>query len=206
MSGDAVIIPLLPSGLFIPSYDPSTPGYLFKFPFNPSASPLRNPARQEAPHPHQIVEVDVPGSGREIFVPDLGSDVVARLKISGEGKDLRWAQIESIEIKGDEGGGPRHILVSKDGESPSHLVESAFTFSFSLVEVAISLAIARPDLPSLLSLSLTSLLSQAPLHNQRAPPNCHPHPHLPSQTHLQDLHRPSSSLLPPQQRNCRLLS
>lgn len=120
MSGDAVIIPLLPSGLFIPSYDPSTPGYLFKFPFNPSASPLRNPARQDAPHPHQIVEVDVPGSGREIFVPDLGSDVVARLKISGEGKDLKWAQVESIEIKGDEGGGPRHILVSKDGESTSH--------------------------------------------------------------------------------------
>ncbi|KAL7413074.1 Lactonase, 7-bladed beta-propeller-domain-containing protein [Mrakia frigida] len=116
MSGDAVIIPLLPSGFFIPSFDPSTPGYLYKFPFNPSDSPLRNPDRQDAPHPHQIVEVEVEGSGREIFVPDLGSDVVARLRIVGEGKDLKWEQVDSIEIKGDEGGGPRHILVSKDAK------------------------------------------------------------------------------------------
>lgn len=49
-------------------------------------------------------------------MPDLGGDSVFRLEVTGEGEGLSWKLKEGIEIKGDEGGGPRHILVSSDGE------------------------------------------------------------------------------------------
>lgn len=117
MTSSVLLIPLLPSGLFLPSFDPKTEGYLFTFPFTSTTSPLRNLTRQDAPHPHQVVEVDVPGKGREIFVPDLGDDAVHRLKIVGEGKNMKWERVDTVRINGDEGGGPRHVVVSKDGES-----------------------------------------------------------------------------------------
>ncbi|KDR69871.1 hypothetical protein GALMADRAFT_255713 [Galerina marginata CBS 339.88] len=60
-----------------------------------------NKSRQESSHPHQVI---VHEEYQELFVPDLGSDSVRRLKKSEGGT---WKLIGHIGFEG--GGGPRHV-------------------------------------------------------------------------------------------------
>ncbi|MDX6323045.1 MAG: 6-phosphogluconolactonase, partial [Propionibacteriaceae bacterium] len=58
--------------------------------------------RQEAPHAHQVVL-----DGDEILVPDLGTDLVHRLRIDDAGRLSRAAAPVSLPA----GSGPRHLVV-----------------------------------------------------------------------------------------------
>lgn len=66
-----------------------------------------NAQRQGAAHPHQIV----PDSGSEVFyVPDLGSDVIRRLRLRTA--DGQFEEMESLSFTSLlPGGGPRHIVL-----------------------------------------------------------------------------------------------
>lgn len=110
MGSSVLLIPLLPNGLFSPAEDHT----LIELPFHPTQSPLRNMDRQDKPHPHQAVHVVVDGE-YEVWVPDLGGDKVWRLKITTEQGKMGFKIKEGEDLVGDEGGGPRHILVSEDG-------------------------------------------------------------------------------------------
>ncbi|KAL7413148.1 Lactonase, 7-bladed beta-propeller-domain-containing protein [Mrakia frigida] len=114
-SGSAIAIPLDSNGLFLNSTvnatSDGTSPYLYTFPFVPTTTPLRDVTRQEASHPHQLIEV---GSDREFLVNDLGQDKIWKLKLVGEGASLTWELVVGLELTGDEGGGPRHALVSND--------------------------------------------------------------------------------------------
>lgn len=59
---------------------------------------------QEAPHMHMVLEIS-PGV---ILVPDLGSDVVWELKVSGRGKLSKRGM-----VKVEKGDGPRHAVLHK---------------------------------------------------------------------------------------------
>ena len=68
-----------------------------------------NPDRQDTSHPHQIIE----GPGDVLFVPDLGCDrvwVVHRDSASDSGLKITG------HLQCPKGSGPRHGVVSKDGE------------------------------------------------------------------------------------------
>lgn len=53
-------------------------------------------------------------------MPDLGQDTIWRLAVIEEGETIRWELKEGEPLKGDEGGGPRHIVVTDNGAlSPS---------------------------------------------------------------------------------------
>lgn len=111
MTGGSVFLqPLAANGSFS-----SSPGTLIKFPYKNTTTPLRNPSRQEASHPHEVVEVLINGT-REVWVPDLGQDTIWRLAVIEEGETIRWELKEGEPLKGDEGGGPRHIVVTDNGE------------------------------------------------------------------------------------------
>lgn len=66
---------------------------------------LGEPARQDRPHPHQVLVV-----GGELVVPDLGADLVRRFRIDAHGVG---DEIGSYPL--DAGTGPRHAAVAKDG-------------------------------------------------------------------------------------------
>ena len=81
-----------------------------EFPFTyKDAKTAPNPERQEASHPHQVVE-----HNGTLYVPDLGSDRIWLVKREGE-SGLR---IDGY-LQAPEGSGPRHVVVSKDCKSPS---------------------------------------------------------------------------------------
>lgn len=63
------------------------------------------PARQDRPHPHQVLVV-----GDKLVVPDLGADRVRRFRIDEHGVG---DEIGSYPL--DVGTGPRHAAVAKDG-------------------------------------------------------------------------------------------
>lgn len=73
----------------------------------PRDLPARIHNRQEAPHSHQIVI-----HGDEIIVPDLGSNVVWRLRYS----DGQWETVRSVNGF-EEGDGPRHAVLHPNGKS-----------------------------------------------------------------------------------------
>ena len=81
------------------------PGELWKLalPFE-AGRPGRDPSRQEASHPHQIVFNPLNTIEKELLVPDLGSDKVWQLT---KGSDGHWA-IRGF-ISAEIGGGPRHV-------------------------------------------------------------------------------------------------
>ncbi|PPQ91256.1 hypothetical protein CVT25_006373 [Psilocybe cyanescens] len=60
-----------------------------------------NKSRQEGSHPHQVILHE---EYQEVFVPDLGSDCVSRLKKSNDGS---WKLAGHVGI--EAGGGPRHV-------------------------------------------------------------------------------------------------
>ncbi|CDZ98813.1 WD40/YVTN repeat-like-containing domain [Phaffia rhodozyma] len=111
LGSSVLLIPLLPTGLFSPEEDHT----VVKLPFNPTDSPLRDLDRQEKPHPHQVVSVVVDGEF-EVWSPDLGSDKVWRFKITTVDGKMGFKLKEDESLTGDEGGGPRHILVSSDAK------------------------------------------------------------------------------------------
>lgn len=61
-----------------------------------------DPERQEAPHAHQVVV-----QGSEIWVPDLGTDVIRRLRVDDEGLLTEAAAPIALPA----GSGPRHLVV-----------------------------------------------------------------------------------------------
>ncbi|KAK3625453.1 hypothetical protein LTR56_014292 [Elasticomyces elasticus] len=63
--------------------------------------PAANPARQDAPHPHEAI---LDPTGQYILVPDLGADVVRIF--SWDSKSLDLKQLASLEVA--PGSGPRH--------------------------------------------------------------------------------------------------
>jgi 6-phosphogluconolactonase (cycloisomerase 2 family) len=144
MGGSVSLLPLAENGLFTNNGSDIT---TVELPFRNGSSPLRvgkfvsrispipsfdlpadcffssptGPAsRQDGSHPHEVVEVKANGSS-EVWVPDLGSDVVWRLQLEENSSPITWKLKVGEELKGDEGGGPRHIIVSEDGQSISHL-------------------------------------------------------------------------------------
>lgn len=124
--GSCVIVPLNSTGLFpVSTTDAPTESspYLYTFPFVPTTTPLRNLGRQESSHPHQLVEVSA--EDREFWVNDLGQDKVWKLRVVGEGNDLSWESVGELELTGDEGGGPRHSVVSEDSQCRISLVISS---------------------------------------------------------------------------------
>ncbi|KAL7415319.1 Lactonase, 7-bladed beta-propeller-domain-containing protein [Mrakia frigida] len=130
-SSSVTYLPLdVETGLFLTS-EP-TPNQILNLPFTPL--PL-NHERQEAPHPHQIVLH--PNEEREIFVPDLGGNLVWRLLWEG-GADGRW--IVAGKVDGfEDGQGPRHSAVHPDGN-----------FLYTLTEMASALVVhSLPPLDSL---------------------------------------------------------
>lgn len=110
--GSVFLQPLEADGSFS-----SAPGNLIKFPFKPTKTPLRNENRQEASHPHEVVEVVVESGRAEIWVPDLGQDKVWRLALEEKAGVISWKLQEGAHVAGDNGGGPRHIVVGDKGAS-----------------------------------------------------------------------------------------
>ncbi|KAH9485787.1 putative 6-phosphogluconolactonase [Psilocybe cubensis] len=84
-------------------------GKPLKFAASPSIVQLSgvgpNKSRQESSHPHQVILHE---EYQEIFVPDLGSDCVCRLK---KDKDGSWKLAGHVGI--EAGGGPRHVAFYK---------------------------------------------------------------------------------------------
>jgi len=69
-----------------------------------------NPARQEGPHPHQILPAP---DGCHVYVPDLGLDRLVCYRLDTEKGWLikdNWQDIESMP-----GQGPRHAVFNKNG-------------------------------------------------------------------------------------------
>jgi hypothetical protein len=110
--GSVFLQPLEADGSFS-----SAPGNLIKFPFEPTTTPLRNENRQEASHPHEVVEVAIEGGKTEIWVPDLGQDKIWRLELEEKAGVASWKLKEGTHVAGDDGGGPRHIVVGDKGAS-----------------------------------------------------------------------------------------
>ncbi|ODN97479.1 hypothetical protein L198_04046 [Cryptococcus wingfieldii CBS 7118] len=115
VSGNVTLLPLSPDGLFAelkPSHS-----------WTPPHAPQKH-HRQQSSHVHQIVLFE-----DEIIVPDLGSNVVWRLKWDGQEIQLKG------EIGGfEEGDGPRHCVIHPDGlyiyvlsEISSHLTVHALS-------------------------------------------------------------------------------
>ncbi|ELZ19997.1 6-phosphogluconolactonase [Halosimplex carlsbadense 2-9-1] len=70
-----------------------------------------NADRQADPHPHSAV----PGpDGRSLYVPDLGTDEVARYRIDADEDRLRPADPPGVTLP--PGTGPRHLAFGPDGE------------------------------------------------------------------------------------------
>lgn len=130
-SGSVALLPLDPStGLFLNT----TSSQLYTFPFTPSTSPLRNLVRQEASHPHQIIEVpssEDNATASTFFVNDLGQDKVWKFKIAGgnTGTEQKLEADGAVELKGEEGAGVRHSVVR--GELP-RVVALFVSLSFPL--------------------------------------------------------------------------
>lgn len=77
--------------------------------------------RQEASHPHQVAPHP---SGKELLIPDLGSDKIWRLEKEEESGSWKVAG----EIAAKPGYGPRHLVVKGEfgvhmwpGARPTHL-------------------------------------------------------------------------------------
>jgi 6-phosphogluconolactonase (cycloisomerase 2 family) len=87
-----------PTGPFTPF-----PDITFSF-----GSPGPNPARQDAPHPHQII---LDPTGKYVLVPDLGSDAVHVFYI--DPTTFQLCRRDSLSAEG--GSGPRHGVFGKDG-------------------------------------------------------------------------------------------
>lgn len=68
------------------------------------------PARQKAPHPHQLTTL----SDGQLLITDLGADLLRRMRIDPSGRLLptgRWAT--------PPGAGPRHLVLLPDPQQPS---------------------------------------------------------------------------------------
>lgn len=68
-----------------------------------------NSLRQEGPHAHQTV---VHPNRKDIFVPDLGIDLVKTYKLN----DTALIAIKNNDIAVEKGGGPRHLVFNKKGD------------------------------------------------------------------------------------------
>ena len=79
------------------------------FPYVYKDTTAPNPDRQDTPHPHQIIE----GPDGEIIVPDLGNDRVWILH--RDSKEETGLKIVGY-YQAPAGSGPRHGVVSKDGQ------------------------------------------------------------------------------------------
>lgn len=63
--------------------------------------------RQEGSHPHQVYAHP---SGKELLIPDLGSDKILRLVRDDDSRS--WKVKEAIQSRA--GSGPRHLVVKGD--------------------------------------------------------------------------------------------
>ncbi|KAF5340451.1 hypothetical protein D9758_013557 [Tetrapyrgos nigripes] len=107
-SGDGRIVPLTDGGLGFD--DSASSAALIKFPV-PTA-----PTSEGVSHPHMALEV-----GKEIFVPDLGGDMIWRLsQLNG-----KWEITGSIPQPPSSG--PRHIAVHDDRLFTLHELASTLT-------------------------------------------------------------------------------
>lgn len=99
-TGNVTTVPLTSSG----SLGSTKHGSNFAAPQISFAHP-----RQEAPHAHQIVLAP----NGDVFLPDLGSNKVWRLR--WDGSEFKPVPGESLEgfVEGD---GPRHMVLHPDGE------------------------------------------------------------------------------------------
>ncbi|KAI5478352.1 hypothetical protein MNV49_005203 [Pseudohyphozyma bogoriensis] len=104
VAGSICYAPLLPNGLFATATRSPNQVHAFEF---PHAEVLDE--RQDAAHPHHLVAYK-----DEWLVPDLGSDIVWRMKWVGRPEDGRWVVRDKVEI--DRFSGPRHAVVHPDGE------------------------------------------------------------------------------------------
>ncbi|CAE7131687.1 unnamed protein product [Rhizoctonia solani] len=114
-----------------------------------------NPNRQDASHPHQVVEY-----GSEYLVPDLGVDKVWRLTKTSSG-----ALVNSGYIQQPAGSGPRHIVIKGTTLYTLHELSSTLTQqtipqlgSTTQPPVTASVSIAPPDSPNPSALSAAELL------------------------------------------------
>ncbi|KAI9846728.1 MAG: hypothetical protein M1838_001157 [Thelocarpon superellum] len=77
--------------------------------------PGPNPARQEAPHPHDVI---LDPTGRYLLVPDLGADLLRVFSIAETTNEM----LERVAFPAKPGTGPRHALFWKpDGQESTFL-------------------------------------------------------------------------------------
>ncbi|CUA67858.1 hypothetical protein RSOLAG22IIIB_03289 [Rhizoctonia solani] len=114
-----------------------------------------NPDRQEASHPHQVVEY-----GSEYLVPDLGADKIWRLTKTSSG-----AFQNSGYIQQPAGSGPRHVVTKGTTLYTLHELSSTLTQqtipslgSTTQPPVAASVSIVPSDSPNPSSLTAAELL------------------------------------------------
>lgn len=103
VGGSIIYFPVDSDGVL--SKESESPNLEFPFVYKGGKAP--NKERQDTPHPHQVIEG---GEGR-LYVCDLGNDRVWVVKRQGD---------SGLEIEGwlqaPEGLGPRHAVISPDGE------------------------------------------------------------------------------------------
>lgn len=98
-------VPLGPDGLFARDNSGNVQVSTHSLPRD---LPPRVHRRQEAPHAHQIVI-----HNDEVIVPDLGNNVVWRLRF----EDGKWELAGSVRGF-EDGDGPRHAVLHPNGMSP----------------------------------------------------------------------------------------
>ncbi|KLO09730.1 putative isomerase YbhE, partial [Schizopora paradoxa] len=88
-------------------YEPDSKGKLtLKQPVFKFSGTGPNEVRQEGPHTHQVYPI-CRGDHKEVLVPDLGTDLIYRLKKNEEGI---WEVAGYVVFDEHSGGGPRHVV------------------------------------------------------------------------------------------------